>query len=315
MKRRTWLALLLAVVLAMGLLSGCGASGGEMEAPETEASDDAMNGNGFSPMEDLAPESQKPALEPGETPPSQTAKLIYRGSLELETTEFDQARERLEALVTDCGGYLQSSNLYNYGDGYRSMDCTVRIPKENYRRFYDSAGQLCHVLWQNEETENITQVYYDTSGRLKTQQTKLARLQELLARAESMEDVITIESAIAETEYEIDRLSGELRHYDDLVGYSTVTVSLREVYKLSNTDEPADGFGDRLGKAFATGLRNFGNGLEDFAVFLAYNWLWMVVLAAVIAAAVHIRRRLRREAGEERKPLFRKKKDKEDPKP
>ena len=52
-----------------------------------------------------------------------------------------------------------------------------------------------------------------------------------------MEDIITIESAISETEYEIERLSGTKRHYDALVDYATVTLELREVYRLSGTED------------------------------------------------------------------------------
>ena len=50
-------------------------------------------------------------------------------------------------------------------------------------------------------------------------QIKLERLQKLLAQAENMEDIITIESAISETEWNIEDLSGTLRHYDALVDF------------------------------------------------------------------------------------------------
>lgn len=93
------------------------------------------------------------------------------------------------------------------------------------------------MTWQNTELQNITETYYDTDGRLKTQQIKLERLQKLLAQAENMEDIITIESAISETEWNIEDLSGTLRHYDALVDFATVTVSLQEVYKYSDTEE------------------------------------------------------------------------------
>ena len=57
-----------------------------------------------------------------------------------------------------------------------------------------------------------------------------------------MEDIITIESAISETEYQIESLSGTLRHYDALVDYATIHISLQEVYRLSNVEEPAESF-------------------------------------------------------------------------
>ena len=107
-----------------------------------------------------------------------------------------------------------------------------------------------------------------------------------------MEDIITIESAISETEQAIDSLSGTLQHYDALVDYATVNISLREVYKLSNVEEPATGFGSRLSAAFVSGWNNFISGMESLLVGLAYGWMWVLLALAVAAAAVaRLRRR------------------------
>ena len=69
----------------------------------------------------------------------------------------------------------------------------------------------------------------------------------------------------------IDDLSGTLRHYDGQVDYATVSISLSEVYKLSNVEEVPDSFGSRLGKAFTGGWANFTDAIENFAVALAYG--------------------------------------------
>ena len=142
--------------------------------------------------------------------------------------------------------------------------------------------------------QNISEVYYDTEGRLKTQQIKLERLQALLAKAEEMEDIITIESAISETEQQIDDLSGTLQHYDGLVDYATVYISLQEVYKLSNVEEAPDSFASRIGSAFTAGWASFTDGLEDLVVALAYGWMWVILLAVVIVVAVRVLRKRRR---------------------
>ena len=46
-----------------------------------------------------------------------------------------------------------------------------------------------------------------------------------------MADIITIESAISDTEYEIESLSGTLRHYDALVDYATVSLTLSRTFR------------------------------------------------------------------------------------
>lgn len=215
-------------------------------------------------------------------------KIIYTGDINLETTEFDEAVKALASLAEAKGGYLESSTVGGGSRGYRWADYTVRVPSAQFQGFLDQAGELAHVTWRNTNLENITETYYDTAGRLKTQQIKLERLQKLLAQAENMEDIITIESAISETEQQIDDLSGTLQHYDARVDYATVYVSLREVARLSNVEEPATGFGAQLAAAFSSGWKHFVSGVQDLAVALAYGWMW--VLAAVVLVVLAVRK-------------------------
>ena len=188
MRRRKW-AWLLALVMLLGLLSGCGSSKTEAASPAEEpmAMDSAaVEEMGYGGAADRGTASGT----------ANGAKRIYTANLDLETTEFDTATEAFTALTERCGGWYESSSLSSRGSGYRYADYTVRVPAEQYRAFLSEAGELCHLLYKDEYVEDVSEVYYDTAGRLKTQQVKLERLQALLEKAEDMEDIITIESAI-----------------------------------------------------------------------------------------------------------------------
>ena len=222
-------------------------------------------------------------------------KLIRTAQMNLETTDFEKAVQGLTDLTEQMGGYFESSSVGKRSNG-RWADYTVRVPAAKYQAFLDQAGELCHETWRDTQQEDISERYYDTQGRLKTQQIKLERLQALLAKAENMEDIITIECAVSETEQMIDDLSGTLRHYDGKVDYATVSISLSEVYKLSNVEEVPDSFMSRLGKAFTGGLADFADGLENFAVALAYGWMWLLILVVVAVAVVRVLRKHRRKA-------------------
>ena len=187
----------------------------------------------------------------------------------------------------------------------------MRVPAEQFADFCAQVGTLCHVTWQNDTAEDISEQYYDTQSRLETAQIKLARLQELLKKAQNMEDIISIESAISETEYEIERLSGTVRHYDALVDYATVTLELNEVYRLSGTEDAPKSFGEKLGNAFTDGLAAVREGLEEFVIWFAYSWLGILIFAAVVFVAVKLIGRLRR--GKKLPKPVRKKKNAETP--
>ena len=306
MKRRVLASLL--TVLMLLTLTACGgsasksesagghwAAAGDMAAEETVSAPSMAEPMEEAPMEmgyledaiyeEAAPETEKDgAVVTGQ-------KLIRTAWLELESTEFDESVCGLKELTGEYGGYFETSSVANHKDGARWGDYTVRIPAEKFDAFLSQAGTLCHMTWQEISQEDISEAYYDTEGRLQTQQIKLERLQNLLAKAEDMEDIIQLESAISETEWQIENLSGTLRHYDGKVSYATVHINLREVYKLTSVEEVPDTFGQRLGAAFGDGLRNCGDMLENLAVAFAYSWMWWLLTAVVIVAVVRVARK------------------------
>ena len=282
-----WLLTLLAL---LGLPSGCG-GGGDTAAADTATSADtadngtAASGGSYGAWAETEVAEDSGQAEDGASDRLENAKMIYTARMEVETTGFDAADADLRTLVEVLGGYFEQAAVHNYGRGYRSGDYTVRIPADQFQAFLDRVGTICHVTYKEEGSENVSEAYYDAESRLVTQQTKLERLQALLAQAENMEDIITIESAISDTELEIERLTGTLRQYDALVDYATVHLSLQEVYQLSNVEEPATSFASRMGAAFASGWRGFVGALESLAVALAYGWVWLLLLAVIGAAA------------------------------
>lgn len=293
MKRKLF-ALTLALLLVLSLAACGGSKSAEFtaEAPAA-AADMAYPAETEMAEEYLGFDSGSTASGGAAYPAGQ--KLIRTAQMHLETTSFEEAVQSLTDLTEQMGGYFESSSVGKRSNG-RWAEYTVRIPAEKYQTFLDQAGALCHETWRDAQQDDISERYYDTQGRLKTQQIKLERLQALLAKAENMEDIITIESAISETEQMIDDLSGTLRHYDGQVDYATVSISLSEVYKLSNVEDVPDSFMSRLGKAFTGGWANFTDAIENFAVALAYGWMWVLLLAVVAVVLVRILRKRRRAA-------------------
>lgn len=213
-------------------------------------------------------------------------KMVYTASIEMQTLEFDQAAQDIASLVESMGGYFEQKNFSNYSSSYRHASYTVRVPAEQFTDFCTQVGTLCHVTWQSDTAENISERYHDTQSRLETAQIKLERLQELLSKADNMADIITIESAISDTEYEIESLSGTLRHYDALVDYATVSLTLSETYKLDENEGAPLTFGARIARAFTNGLRDTGVFLEDLAIGIANNLVFLAVLAALAVVVV-----------------------------
>lgn len=303
----------LAAICLLGLLAGCGGGGASTSAAAGESMAAAEFGIADGGAMDSASSNSAMPQEPSAIPTGSerlaNAKLIYTASMEAETTNFDGCAADLDKLVEQLGGYFERTSVNSYDSGYRYASYTVRVPAEQFQAFCNQVGELCHVVYQDSGVENISEAYYDTESRLNTQRTKLGRLQALLAQADKMEDIITIESAISETELAIEQLSGTLRGYDALVDFSTVYVNLQEVYRLRNTEEPASGFASRLGTAFSSGWKNFVSGAENFAVALAYGWVGVLILITAVAVGIVIWRKKRHGLKEKLQRVMPEKKD------
>lgn len=315
MKRK--LAGLLLLICLTALPAGCGASAGT-GGNEAAASASAMDGKttmdaaagDYGKMELSNAAQTDNAVRASDADQANEAKRIYTANLSMETTAFDDAAKGLTALVDELGGWMQSSSVDYDGSGYQYGNYTARIPQEKFNQFISRAGKLCHVLSSYSNVEDVSEAYYDTAGRLGTQQTKLKRLQTLLSQAKDMEDIITIESAISDTENQIESLSGELKHYDSQIDYSTVTLTLSEVYQLSNVEQPAVGFSSRIAEAFSSGTHMFVNFVRAVLVSLAYAWVWVLLSAAIIAGIFIFRRKRKALPKAEQKPLPEKRDDK-----
>ncbi len=282
------------------LLSSCGAGAQNSSSSSGYKDYGGSSGSSFSSSDMSQPESFQVESEnfSGSSPEReeetttflsqselQPAKLVYRGWMELETTEFDQVIKEIDAMVKKMGGYYSNQDLYHYGNS-RNLSYTVRVPWEQYETLRAEVGTLCQVLHSSTTVEDISAEYYDSQGRLETQQAKMARLQEMIAMAETMEDLITLESAISDTQWMIDNLSGQMKQYDSLVDYATLDIHLSEVYQLSELEEPPDTFIQRIISSFSRGGTAFLNRTADYIVYLAYNWVvllfWGLVIVVIL---------------------------------
>lgn len=301
---KKFLAILTCFVLVLSL-AACGAS-----APRETAAADCAAPAAAEEMWDGG-EYEKAKTENGLFEPAagapnaadRDAKIVYTANMDLETTEFDKAVSDIAAAVGRFGGYFANSSQSGQNSSYRYAEYTVKVPKSEFNNFLNFIGETCAVTYTSTTAEDITDSYYDVDSRLKTAQTKLERLQELLAKADNMSDIITIESAISDAEWEIENLTGTLRTYDARVDYATVYMSLREVYKLSGTDNAPLTLGKRLGNSFIRGIKSVGNFFEDLLVWLAYSWIWLAVIAVIVVVVVRIIKkkgfRIRRKKKEE----------------
>lgn len=214
-------------------------------------------------------------------------KLVRTVSLTLRTTAFDNDLESVQALLEGLGGYVE--NLYQYGDvesgDTRTASLSMRVPSENLDAFLDGMEGVGRVTDRSESVTDMTVQYTDNQTRLETLYAKRERLNQLMAQAQEVSDLIELETAIADTQYEIERYETSQRDIDRRVDMSAVNVTLLEESPAQSATAEDIGLGERLGAALRASLRWLGGFLRNMLVF-ATMILPVAVPVAAIAAVV-----------------------------
>lgn len=198
-----------------------------------------------------------------ETPAAQR-KLVRTADLTIRTRAFDDAVAQVNAELANVGGYIE--NLYQYGETVRNISLSMRVPSEKLDDFLLSLEGAGRVTDRSESTTDMTTQYYDNEARLKTLYEKRDRLNELLKQAENVSDLIEIESAIADTQYQIDSYETSQRSIDRQVDMSFVY--LRLVEEEQTVVNPELGLGERIRAGFADSINWMEEMLRNIIVFV-----------------------------------------------
>lgn len=222
-------------------------------------------------------------------------KLIRTVNMDIETLEFDTFVQTLKDKVAEVGGYFENSSIEDYAytsNGYQTRmgSFVIRVPEDKLDILSDNVGKAGNVTRTNESVEDVTLQYTDTQTRIDALRTQEEKLLELMSDAESVEDMITIESRLSDVSRELEYYQSLMNQYDNQINYATLYIDLYEVEKETDTSEP--GIGERMKRGLSDTFENIGEGLQNFAVGFVSALPFIVILAIVVVVVVLICRRI-----------------------
>lgn len=226
-------------------------------------------------------------------------KIITNVNLDVETREFDKLIETIKEEITILGGYDEKTEIN--GNGYNSRSnnryayIVARIPKDRLDEFVNVVNDNANVINETSSKTNVTLEYVDTESRKKSLEIEQERLFSLLEKTETLEDIVTLESRLSSIRYELQMYETELRTMDNKVDYSTVTISIEEVERMTPTQEKETVF-TRIKNGFSNTMYDISEGFKNFFVWFVVNLPYIIIWAVIIGVAVVvIKRFLRRK--------------------
>ena len=279
MKIRRIIALL---VLAC-ILTGCG--GVAMDSMESGAVNDSGSFDGI--YEEFAPGDSGSGAQLSDQ------KLITTVEINAETEDLDALMPQLSDHIAQLGGYVEFQNTY-YGSAYssyrhRSANMTIRIPADKLSDFLLHVEGASNVISKQQSQDNVTLQYVDTESRVAALEAERDRLMELMEQAGDLSDLLKIEERLTDVLYDLESTTAKLRSLDNQVSYATVNLYIDEVKILTETQEQT--VWQRIGSGFGENLRNIGEDIVDFFVWLVTYSPQLIVIGGIIYLIVRTVRR------------------------
>lgn len=263
----------------------------EMPAAES-AVDDAVSGGGGAALD----------YEGSMLTPGVNRKVIFSGYLSIQTTSFDEDHDRIKAALAEVGGYVENSSVSgtkpeSWNAAGRTARFTLRVPSKQFDPFIESLKGLGETLSISTNGQDISLQYFDNETRLKTLRTREGRLIELLEQAKGLEDIIKLEQELANVAYEIQMLEIELRNYDSLIDYSTISIELYEVNQVERVTPSKEDLGTRIQSGFYSVLNVLAEIGESLLIFFLAGSPVLIPLALIgVLVIVLVRRNKKKKA-------------------
>lgn len=167
-------------------------------------------------------------------------KIVRSASVSLGVEDVAAAVQEVETIASSAGGFVSESSVFVDsppepldGDSAppkrtQSASVTIRVPSSAYptvmRQLRGLAGELES---ESSTTSDVSEEFADLEARLRNLEATEARYLQMLEKAETIPDILTLQDRINAVRLEIERIQGRINLLNDLTDLATIVVQLR----------------------------------------------------------------------------------------
>lgn len=317
-----------AAVLGLTVITGCsGSDSGTSQSDSGTAAQRDEAPQGEAPQGDAPqgtpPQGGAPPPAPGESAPDagggesaaspggaadaavREAAVISVGTVSLESEDVAAARRGVQRLTDEVGGQVAQEETTTDRDGvFDGSRLELRVPSEQFDATMTGLEAVADVVASTRGSEDVATEVVDTEARLRAQEESLQRIELLLAEADDLAEIVSIEAELTRRQAELDSLASQLAYLADATTWSTVTVyverTAEETPDEEETEEAASGFLDGLSSGWDGLVAVLGGAALVVGVLLP--WLVLALLVGVPLAWVTRRAVRRSRAAADERP-------------
>jgi hypothetical protein len=225
------------------------------------------------------------------TGPLANRDLIYTADMSVQVTDVGKAVSQVESAALAAGGVVVNSARTSEPGGERtgkdgtvtalpdrqSATMTLRVPPGDFDDVLARIAKTGDVLDRTLTGKDVTAEVVDVRSRIASQRKSVERIRDLMDKATSLRDIVSLESEVSQREAELEALLAKQAKLADQTALATITVRLStkpDGKAAVTTDE------DTREAGFVSGLHS------GWEAFVAAMVVAATVLGAVLPFAV-----------------------------
>jgi hypothetical protein len=189
-------------------------------------------------------------------------KVIQTADYEIEVPvgDFQDRYNDVTDMAAKYGGYViaaESSVSGSDGDQLKQGYITIRIANtgDNFTDAQKELESLGKVVSRQISGEDVSEQYVDLQSRLRNAESQQAQLLALMEKAETIDEILMIQSRLDEVQMEIEQLKGSIDYLETQTDFATITV---ELYEEDVEDEADQDDGEGIDWGFVESIKYAG---------------------------------------------------------
>ncbi len=165
----------------------------------------------------------------GETAADVDQKIVKTGSLDMLVENVSEAVEEMGSLAVQRGGFVQSSNVSEGGNGVYYGEVVVRVPVEAFESAMADLRSLATLVRsESANGQDVTEHYTDLEARLRNAEAQEKTYLDILKQAKNVEDILSVQERLGSIREQIETLKGRIRYLANTTSFSTISLTVSE---------------------------------------------------------------------------------------
>lgn len=205
--------------------------------------------------------------------PSGQQRLIIRtADMSIVAADTEKALDDIATLADSSGGWVVSSEIYQYGDSAKSGRIQIRIPSEGFQSVLDSiSGMAVRVTSLNTSGQDVTEEFVDLNARLGNLEATAARLRTFMDEASTVEEALAVSAELSRVEGDIESYKGRMQYLQQSASFSSIGVQVQP----DASAQPIQVSKWQPGVVLKDAVEALADGLQ----WLADAFIWLVIFA------------------------------------